>query len=301
MGTWDDLDRWDAGTVAAATFTGEGIVDRWGPTDRSYPLASVSKVLAAVATMVAVEEGSVGLDDAAGPPGATLRHLLSHASGLAPDGDRTDGNPADGNPADGDPADGIPADGDTVPQWSRAVLGPPGRRRIYSNLGIEAAAAHVTDRTGLDFAVYVHEALVDPFELSATTITGSPAHEYRSSVDDLVTVVRAVLDGTLLHASSLAAMTTPQFPDLDGVLPGFGSQRPNPWGLGVEVRGTKDPHWTSPSNGPATWGHFGQSGTFLWYDPGVDLGLVVLTERAFGPWAAEAWPRLSSTVLDALR
>ena len=61
----------------------------------------LTKLLTGLATLVAVEEGTVDLDEPAGPPGSTLRHLLAHASGLPPD-------------------DGPP-------------LMAPGRRRIYSN------------------------------------------------------------------------------------------------------------------------------------------------------------------------
>jgi CubicO group peptidase (beta-lactamase class C family) len=63
------------------------------------------------------------------------------------------------------------------------------------------------------------------------------------------------------------------------------------------VRGRKHPHWTAPDGSPETWGHFGRSGTFVWWDPEAALGLVVLTDREFGPWAAEAWPALSARVL----
>jgi hypothetical protein len=37
----------------------------------------------------------------------------------------------------------------------------------------------------------------------------------------------------------------------------------------------------------------------FWIDPQVRLGLVALTDTAFGPWAAEAWPALSDAVLAA--
>ena len=65
-----------------------------------------------------------------------------------------------------------------------------------------------------------------------------------------------------------------QFPGLNGVLPGFGVQRPNDWGLGFEIRDAKSPHWTGSANSGRTYGHFGQSGTFLWVDPAADLALV---------------------------
>ncbi len=88
-----------------------------------------------------------------------------------------------------------------------------------------------------------------------------------------------------------------QFPGLDGVLPGFGVQRPNDWGLGFELRDGKSPHWTGSANSARTFGHFGQSGTFLWVDPAADLALVVLTDRDFGDWTYPLWPAVSDGVL----
>ncbi|MFP5321636.1 MAG: serine hydrolase domain-containing protein [Acidimicrobiia bacterium] len=266
MSALDQVGGWDVPTAAAAVVSRDGVRDRHGPTAQAFPLASVSKVLAAIAVHVAVEEGSIGLDDPAGPEGSTVRHLLAHASGLPPDGDRT-------------------------------PLGPPGRKRIYSNVGFEVLGEHVAASAGMPFDEYAHAALVGPLGLAGTSTAGSPAHGYASTVDDLATVLVATVTGRVLAASTLEAMTTPAFPELAGVLPGFGSQDPNPWGLGVEVRGAKSPHWTAPDGSERTWGHFGRSGTFVWWDPDADVGLVVLTDRDFGPWAAEAWPALSAAVL----
>ena len=44
--------------------------------------ASVTKLVTALAALVAAEEGVIDLDEPAGPPGSTVRHLLAHASGL---------------------------------------------------------------------------------------------------------------------------------------------------------------------------------------------------------------------------
>ncbi len=87
------------------------------------------------------------------------------------------------------------------------------------------------------------------------------------------------------------------FPGLAGVLPGFGRQDPNDWGLGFELRDRKRPHWTGASNSERTFGHFGASGTFLWVDPVAGVACGCLTEREFGDWAKEAWPRLADAVL----
>ena len=73
-----------------------------------------------------------------------------------------------------------------------------------------------------------------------------------------------------------------QFPGLGGVLPGFGRQTPNDWGLGLEMRDAKAPHWTGSRNAPETIGHFGRSGTFLWVDPVAGIALGCLTDLAFG-------------------
>ncbi len=268
MDALEAIGEWDVPHAAAAVFTPDRRTATHGPIDDAFALASVSKVLAAIAVHIAVEEGTVGLDEPAGPEGSTVRHLLSHASGLPPDGEPR-------------------------------PLGPPGRKRIYSNVGFEVLAEHVTSAVGMPFAEYVHLAIVEPLGLRATAVDGSPAHGYRSSVADLVAVLTAVTAGRLLAPETLATMTTPAFPELAGVLPGFGAQDPNPWGLGVELRGHKSPHWTAPTNSPRTWGHFGRSGTFVWFDPDIATGLVVLTDRDFGPWAVDAWPRLASGVVEA--
>jgi CubicO group peptidase (beta-lactamase class C family) len=96
-----------------------------------------------------------------------------------------------------------------------------------------------------------------------------------------------------------AEATTVQFPGLDGVLPGYGVQRPNDWGLGFEIRDAKSPHWTGAHNSPGSYGHFGQSGTLIWVDPVAKLALVVLTDRDFGDWALPLWPAISDRVLAA--
>lgn len=270
MGALDQIGGWDVPNVAAAVFTPSDVLETRGETTRQFPLASVSKVLAAVTIHVATEEGSIALDDPAGPEGSTVAHLLAHASGLPPDGDG-------------------------------APLGPPGNKRIYSNLGFEELGRHLTDATGMTYEEYARVALVDTLGLSATDVSGSPAHAHRSTVDDLVALLQAVTTNRLLAPTTVERMTTPAYPDLAGVLPGYGRQDPNPWGLGVEIRGDKSPHWTARENTAQTWGHFGRSGTFVWFDPaaGTDgLGLVVLTDRDFDQWAIDAWPPLATAVLQ---
>lgn len=266
------VSSWPVGTAAAAVVGPDGVLAATGPLEHRFALASVTKPLAALAILVAVEEEAVSLDDPADDaliPGATLRHLLAHASGLAPE----------------------------RPMKSF----PPATRRVYSNVGIELAASLVADAAGMPFADYLHEALVRPLGLTATSLPGSAARDGVSSVGDLARVVQELLNPTgLLVLPTLADLRTVQYPGLRGVLPGYGGQDPNDWGLGFEIRGHKSPHWTGARNSPATYGHFGQSGTMLWIDPAAGIGLVALADRDFGPWAAVAWPALSDAVLEEL-
>lgn len=258
------LDSWGPGVAL-------GVVDSSGPRvlrgdgATTFPIASVSKLITALGCLVAVEEGTLQLDSPAGPPGSTLRHLLAHASGLDFD--------------------------------SEMVVAPPGTRRIYSNSGFDALGAHLAASSAIRWQDYIREAVLDPLGMAATTLEGSPARSFHSTLSDLLAFACELLTPALIAASTLSEATTAQFPDLDGVLPGFGTQRPNPWGLGFELKGTKSPHWTGSRNSPATFGHFGASGTFLWVDPTLGVGLVGLGTRAFGPWAVELWPRIADTVI----
>jgi CubicO group peptidase (beta-lactamase class C family) len=218
--------------------------------------------------LVAVEEGTVDLDEPAGPPGATLRHLLAHASGLDFDSDR--------------------------------VVAPVGRRRIYSNTGFEAAAAVLERASGLSWVVYVHEAVCAPLGLTATTLEGSPAAGASGSLDDLLRFGHELLAPTLIAAATLRAATAVQFPGLAGLVPGVGSFAPNDWGLGFERRDNKSPHWTGTGNSSATFGHFGARGSFLWVDPAAGVACASVSGRDFDRWALDAWPVLSDAVLAEL-
>lgn len=81
------------------------------------------------------------------------------------------------------------------------------------------------------------------------------------------------------------------------ILPGYGRQAPNPFGLGVEVRGNKSPHWTGKGNSPRTFGHFGQSGSFIWVDPVAGRQAVFLGAEPFGPVHRRTWPALGDQIL----
>ncbi|WP_043260774.1 MULTISPECIES: serine hydrolase domain-containing protein [unclassified Streptomyces] len=264
------IENWPVSTAAAGVVRADGTVAGvHGPTGHRFPLASVTKPLAAYAVLVAYEEGAIELDEPAGPPGATVRHLLAHTSGLAFDEHR--------------------------------VTAPPGERRLYSNAGFEQLGDHVAKATDIPFPEYLRQAVLEPLGMTATTLDGSPAKDGVSTVDDLLRFAAELQAPRLLDVRTVAEAMTVQYPGAKGVLPGYGHQNPNDWGLGFEIRDGKSPHWTGASSSPRTFGHFGQSGTFLWTDPDAGASCVALTDRPFGPWAVEAWPAFTDGVLAELR
>ncbi len=266
------LMEWPVKTAAAGWMHHDGTGARYGNENTPFELASITKALFAVCILVAVEEGSIAYEQAAGPEGSTIAHLLSHSSGLPPEAPDT-------------------ADG------SLPTMAAVGSRRIYSNLGFELVGEALAASTGMTAGQYFHEAVVQPLGLRSTELYGSPAHGARSSVRDLLVVAGELMKPTLISTETLLHATSPHLGHLAGVLPGFGRQDPNPWGLGFEIKGSKTPHWTSADNSATTFGHFGAAGTFLWIDPEQALACAVLTDEPFGPWALERWPALSTAVL----
>lgn len=267
MRALEQIRNWPVGHAAAGVVTAAGAVTE-GDADRVFALASVTKPLVAYAVLVAVEEGAIELDQPAGPPGSTVRHLLAHTSGLAFD--------------------------------TTVIMAEPGARRIYSSAGFEVLAQFVADRTGIAFEDYLHEAVFEALGMKSSVLQGPAGHGARSTVADLLLFAGELLEPTALSPQTVAEATAVQFPGSNGVLPGYGSQRPNDWGLGFEIRDHKTPHWTGAANSPRTYGHFGQSGTFLWVDPVPGAACVALSDENFGDWARAAWPPLSDAVIGEI-
>jgi CubicO group peptidase (beta-lactamase class C family) len=76
------VDGWPVEQVAVGALRAGAEPWLHGDLRRPFTWKSVTKLATALAVLVAAEEGSVELDEAAGPPGSTVRHLLAHASGL---------------------------------------------------------------------------------------------------------------------------------------------------------------------------------------------------------------------------
>ena len=261
------IDGWGAPNVAAAVVSPTGVIAARGDRTRTFRCASVTKLLTTWTVLIADQRDLIDLDEPAGPPGATVRHLLAHASGLAFDGD--------------------------------AILGRPGARRIYSNPGFDRLGELVAERAGTPFAAALSDWVLRPLGMMGASLEGPPSQGLHGTLDDLVAFAGELLRPTLLPRAVANTATTVAFPGLAGVVPGVGRFDPCDWGLGFEIHDGKTPHWMGTGNSPRAYGHFGGAGTFLWVEPTVDLAMIVLTDREFGPWALEAWPAISDAVLNA--
>ena len=237
------IDDWPVDTAAVGVASAEGVLARRGPADRVLAWASVTKLVTAGAVLVAAEEGIVELDEPAGPPGSTLRHLLAHASGLPLDGDAADREA-------GDAADLLER-GDRGRRGARRRAGRDAVRRLPDRRRPRAGRAARRASTGR------------PRRRSP----GRSTISWRSAAS-------CSRRGFSRRRRSRRRRASP-FPGLSGVLPGYGKQDPNDWGLGFELRDGKAPHWTGARNSPRTFGHFGRAGTFLWVDPEAGLALRV--------------------------
>lgn len=278
-----ELQDWPVDNVAAAALWEGDSADgasaqtvTFSDTSAQFPLASVSKLITAYATLLAVEEGAFELDQQV--PAEllpefddlpTVRELLAHTSGI---GFR-----------------------DRTPEK------PRGTRRIYSSAGYEVLADFIAAEADMPFAEYVAEGVCAPLDIEVK-VEGSAGHGFSASVDALAVLCSEFLTPSLLAPSTLNEALEPQWPELSGVVPGYGMQKPCPWGLGFELHGEKSPHWLGEGMPETVAGHFGQSGTFLWIDRsgGKKKAAVVLTDEDFGDWAKQRWDSFNQRLWEAL-
>jgi CubicO group peptidase (beta-lactamase class C family) len=266
---------WPVAHGGATVVTRDGVERSWVPgtdPETSWAVASVTKLLTAMAALAATEAGHLDLDQRVDDEGATVRHLLAHASGLP----------------------------QIVGQSRRR---PVGERRIYSNAGFRLLGEVVADAVGTSFPAWLTSSVLEPLGMGSTMLgehngfETDPAAGAVITMADLVTFARCLLDrgAPVVGAELFAEATTVQFPGLAGLVPGVGRFDPNDWGLGFELHDGKRPHWMGERRSPAAFGHFGASGCFLWVDPDAELAAVGVSDRPFddGRWAMSTWPRWS--------
>ena len=287
-------------SLCVADYSGPGdpIVQLLGQADLGFALASVSKAVVALGVLVAMEEGLSELDRVVDPLGVTWRDLLAHCSGIAYD----NGGSITSN--DIETLFGIDA-----LKRDDFFVRPRRERRIYSNFGFEALAYALQRESEIKFASYVDEAVFLPLEMRNSYVSGrifpqagptGASAGIVSSARDMAKFLLELITPHLISNQTYRDATRSQYGPLPGVLPGFGFRQDNAWGLGVEIRAGKTPHWTGNLNSIETFGHFGRSGTFFWIDPVWRIAMCFLGDRPFDDFAKSAWPKLADLAISTL-
>jgi CubicO group peptidase (beta-lactamase class C family) len=240
-----------------------GLASRaWGvpnALDMRFDTASITKLFTAVATLQQVDAGAfgletsaigyLGLEGTAISPDVTVRHLLTHTSGIGDDADEEAGERYEDVWRDR-PNYAVLETADFLPQFvHRAPNFPPGQGCRYNNCGyvllglmIERATGRayrdvvrddVFDRAGMADAAFLRMDRVnrrqaegaDPVRDDGGAVTGWKRNIYSyppiGSPDggayvtalDLDRFMRAVLQGRLLSAGMTAAFLAPQVVD----------------------------------------------------------------------------------------
>ncbi|PYX47686.1 MAG: hypothetical protein DMG79_13415, partial [Acidobacteria bacterium] len=268
--------------------------------DTIFDLASLTKVIATTTSvMQLVERGKVRMNDPVakylpefaqnGKEDITVRQLLTHYSGLAPDIDLT---PAfDGK------------ESALKLAFSETPAQTPGSGFIYSDTNFIVLAALVERVSGETLDAYTTQHIFAPLKMTHTRFSPPAAwlpkiapteydehqhmlhgvvHDPRarrmggvaghaglfSSGDDLAIFAQALLNGGggILSPLMVEKMTSPEQPPTAPVLRGFGWDIDSPFSSN---RGDLLP--------VGSFGHTGWTGTSIWIDPTTQTYIILLT------------------------
>ncbi|MBL7234155.1 serine hydrolase domain-containing protein [Komagataeibacter oboediens] len=275
--------------------------------DTVFDMASLTKpVITAPCVMQLWEQGRFGLDDpvsrylpqfaAAGKSGITIRHLLTHYSGLRPDLDLT--RPWQGRDA------AFRLAMDTTP------VQPPGQGFIYSDINFITLGFLVEKLSGMTLDAYATRFILTPLGMRqscflppatwamhiAPTQPDENGHMLRgqvhdpssrrmggvaghaglfSTADDMCLYAQALLDRRAgrpsafpLQSRTILLMTTAQQPGGKSDLRGLG------WDIATHYSSARGDRFPVGS-----FGHTGFTGTSLWLDPDSDSYVLILTSR----------------------
>lgn len=304
---------------------------RAATTDTLWPLASISKLYTAAAVMSLVEQGLLTLSTTArsvlpgfegeGRESITLRHLLTHTSGLIYESPEMLQRLIDNTPIDQliDEA------------YGHALMFPPGTRLSYSDYGLAIAGRMASVASGMAFPELIRALVLEPGQL-ADTFMPPPRSEYHrlawvvgplaegtdgamynspyaldlahpafgtvSTVSDLLRfgLLFAPKGGHRLHSeAAIRVMTTDATGGhVHGSLLGVESPAPIPWGIGFMVKGEGGPGADLVS--PSTFSHGGASGCTLQIDPVNDIAVAYVSNRHANTGREPFMYRLSEVV-----
>jgi uncharacterized protein YbbC (DUF1343 family)/CubicO group peptidase (beta-lactamase class C family) len=289
--------------------------------DTVFDLASLTKCIATTTSiMKLMEDGRVRLNDPVaaylrefgqnGKQDITIRELMTHYSGLAPDLDLT-----------------VPWTGRAT-AFSMAMqqkpANPPGTRFVYSDINFEVLGFIVEKVSGMPLNEFAAKNVFEPLGMkhtrflppdswkpmiaptqydeqgnmlrgvvhdpTARRMGGVAGHAgLFSTAGDLAIFAQGLLNGSrVLSRESIEKMSTPQTPANAASLRGLGWDIDSPF---ASNRGELLP--------VGSFGHTGFTGTSLWIDPVTDTYIVLLTNSVH-PRAGRSVVSLRSRIATAV-
>lgn len=286
--------------------------------DALFWIASMTKPVTATAILILQDEGKLSVDDPVAkyipelgqlkmpdgkPAVVTLKHLLTHTSGMLLEAPR-------------DVLTNAHKLSDLIPAYASAPLRfEPGTKWEYCQAGINSLGRVVEVVSGKSLPDFVRERIFQPLGMNDTTFYPTQgqarrlATSYRKEGDGLVAAPRAVTkpdhfaaangglystasdyarfcqmllnDGTLEGHQILKPQTAKMMRTIQtgriktGFTPGDG------WGLGVCV--VREPQGVTAMLSPGTFGHGGAYGTQAWIDPVKGVIYILMVQRANFP------------------
>ncbi|MDB4951355.1 MAG: beta-lactamase [Gemmatimonadetes bacterium] len=289
-----------------------------------YDLASLTKVVATTAAVMAlVDDGRMRLDDPVsrylptftgqGREKVTIRHLLTHTSGMSP-----------GAVVRGD------TPGERLRWWiaNARIYDPPGTKVVYSDGGFMVLGVAVAAAAGMSEGAYLKRRVYGPLGMEHTrfepgkackecapTLSLKDGTPFRGETNDPLSrkfggrTGNAGLFSTAHDVGRFAAMIA-NGGELDGVRvlkaatvreftraqPGAGT-RALGWemfcreGTVPDAKGCKTPY---------AYGHTGFTGTSLWIDVRRGVWVALLTNRTFNPRASNHLQAVRRRIFNVL-
>jgi beta-lactamase class C len=301
--------------------------------DSYFPIASISKLATALTVLRLVERGELALDDPlityipqalSASHNITIRMLLSHTSGL---------------PLDVSQSLAPYEPGLTWQTLGEACIltdleAPPMTRVQYSNVGYGLLGLIVEECCNMPFSQALSELVLKPLGIDAYLgdepprtpaiiadvrgrLRGSDWEAFNSrfwrslampwggmvsTVDGALKILQAFQGrpGDFLQPKTRAEAMTSQTNNLPGGFTKPLMWNECAWGLGLDLRGNKSPHWVPASAGAHSYGHSGASGALAWTAPDRDLAWVILGARAADTgWLLRRGPTICQAILDS--
>ena len=300
--------------------------------DTIFAVASITKPFTATGLMLLVERGLVSLDqpvrtvlpEFVGPSrdGITLRHFLTHTSGLpeyAPNNQEIR-------------RQHLGLDAFVEAYCQGEPLFEPGTRHSYSNYGFGLTGEIIGRLSGRSYHQFIHEEILAPLGMKDSYMQppeevwdriawvwapNEPHTDYErynspyfrrlgipwgclyTTPEDLALFAQMFLTagksaaGKIISPATAREMTRDQLRGIPGGIESSAeSWRAASWGLGWDVKGHKAPHSTGQLTSPQTFGHGGSAGSMIWADPVTGVICVLIANRTLeSGWTTAEMPR----------